>query len=264
MVHFKGYFRNINKVSILMIIFVFQFFSIYYFQYTHININTLKPSYKAFSVNYSCEIPVLNIWDKDVKGLLKKKPVYNKCKKHSPLTYILHGKLYIDSEIRRKFYSEVKTCKKARVVRETSKKDWYSIGHYENFISGVEINDNIISVKCYDRNMILKYGYVHDIIHRIEKTKNKFESDAKLNVLILIFDSLSASSFKRSLPKAFQYLNTFDNFYNFEKLHTLGQNTLPNIVPMLSGLKYELLLGNHIKPPPFDNFPFIWKKFSQK
>jgi hypothetical protein len=242
--------------------YVFQFNKMMY--YTRTSLQHLIP-YKTSknTGNNTCEIPVLNIWDKVVKDRLKPIPVFT-CKKHSPLTYISEGKLYIDPEIRSKYYTGIKNCKMARVDRETSKKDSYSVGKFEIFTDGVQINDNVISVKCYDDKMILKYGYVHDIIHRIEKTKNILESKTKLNVLILIFDSVSASSFKRALPKTFDYLKTFANFYHFEKLHTVGQNTIPNIGPMLSGLKHELLLGKETIPPPFDNFPFIWKQFSKK
>ena len=105
---------------------------------------------------------------------------------------------------------------------------------------------------------------MHDIMHRIEKTKDKSAAKKKLNVMILIFDSVSASSFKRALPRTLNFLNSFDNFYMLEKQHTIGDNTIKNIVPMLSGLKHELLIGKHKVPPPFDNFPFIWKEFSNK
>jgi hypothetical protein len=80
----------------------------------------------------------------------------------------------------------------------------------------------------------------------------------------MVFDSMSSSSFQRALPKTFKYLQSLTNFHHFAKFHTVGENTLPNLVPMLSGLPAERLLGKDNIPPPFDDFPFIWKNFSQK
>lgn len=124
--------------------------------------------------------------------------------------------------------------------------------------------DDVVKVRCRNVYEETKYEYVHYIIRRKEKLQDKKAAAKKLNVLILIFDSVSTSSFKRSLPKSLRYLKKFKNFFQFTKHHTVGQNTLPNLVPMFAGKKSEELLGEALVPPPFDDFPFIWKNFSQK
>lgn len=124
--------------------------------------------------------------------------------------------------------------------------------------------DDVVKVRCSNKNNETKYEYVHYIIQRKEKLKDKTAAAEKLNVLILIFDAVSASSFKRSLPKTLSYLKSFDNFFHFTKHHTVGPNTLSNLVPMFAGKKSEELLGKEVMPPPFDDFPFIWKNFSQR
>lgn len=125
------------------------------------------------------------------------------------------------------------------------------------------IND-VVKVACYGPGETLEYEYVHALIHRKEKLKERGPAEKRLNVLIMVFDRMSASSFKRALPNTYQYLKSFANFHSFEKFHTVGENTLPNLVPMLSGLNAEKLLGDVDFPGPFDDFPFIWKEFSQK
>jgi hypothetical protein len=212
--------------------------------------------------NKKCQISQLNIWDDDIKKLLKQIPVYNNCKNHTPLTYILEKKLYINQTVNQTYYfGNVKKCEFAPIIRSSIEKESYIKGEYKKFSDGLEIIDDEIQVQCSDNKKYI-YEYVHSILHRKNKNFENLIND-KLNVLIIIFDSVSSSSFKRSLPNSLEYLKTFDNFYLFEKHHTTGQNTLPNLVPMLSNLNHEKLLVNE-KILPFDDFPFIWKNFSEK
>ena len=122
-------------------------------------------------------------------------------------------------------------------------------------------------VACFssrNKTRRVEYEYVHTMIHRTEKLKDKGAASKRPNVLIMLFDSMSSSSFKRALPNTFRFLQNLTSFHHFSQFHTVGENTLPNLVPMLSGLKAELLLGKEDVPPPFDDFPFIWKNFSQR
>ena len=122
-------------------------------------------------------------------------------------------------------------------------------------------------VACFsskNKTRRVEYEYVHTLIHRTEKLKDKGAASKRPNVLIMLFDSMSSSSFERALPNTFRFLQNLTRFHHFSKFHTVGENTLPNLVPMLSGMKAELLLGKEDVPPPFDEFPFIWKNFSQK
>ncbi len=219
---------------------------------------------KAFEKEL-CQIPSLDIWESKIKEKLKPEPVFNKCRKNRPLTYIKDNSLFIDNSILEKHYSNVKICKFAPVIRSAILKDDYVLGEFRNFISGLLMIDEYIDVQCYDKSETIVYEYVHYIIQPI-KVRNNNKNDStrqKLNVLIFIFDSVSSSSFKRSLPKTLNLLKGYSNFFHFTKHHTIGQNTLPNLVPMLSGKSSEDLLKNATFPPPFDEFQFIWKNFSE-
>ncbi len=207
-----------------------------------------------------CQLPDLNIWDANIEKLLQRKPVFNKCRKNNPLSYIRDNCLLIDQTVKENIYPDLKVCKFAPVIRSAIKSDHYILGEFKDFSSGLPIIDDYIKVRCFSNSASLIYEYVHYIFHPVKK---KLDAPShKLNVLILIFDSVSASSFKRSLPSTFTFLKSFDNFFQFTKHHTVGQNTLPNLVPMLSGKTSRELLGDVIFPPPLDNFPFIWKNFS--
>ncbi len=89
-------------------------------------------------------------------------------------------------------------------------------------------------IKCFE-NSNVKYEYVHLVIHRKEKIKDESTYKNRMNVLLIVFDSVSASSFKRFLPKTLKFLQSFDNFYHFKKYHSSGPGTTYNMVPLLSG-----------------------------
>ncbi len=123
-------------------------------------------------------------------------------------------------------------------------------------------------MKCINHKNLPIYEYVHAIIQRREKLNNKFNlkqeniQNDRLNVMIIIFDSVSASSFKRALPHTFNFLQTFENNFMFEKHHIIGKNTFPNLIPMLANIDAKLLLN--LNDSPLDSVPFIWKNFSER
>ncbi len=94
--------------------------------------------------------------------------------------------------------------------------------------------DDVFMVKCFE-NTNVKYEYVHYVIHRKEKIKDESIYKNRMNVLLISFDSVSASSFKRALPKTFKFLSSFDNFYQFKKYHASGPGTNWNMIPLLGG-----------------------------
>ena len=173
-----------------------------------------------------CKLPSLNIWDNEIKNLLKPIPLYNKCIKHKPLTYLVNNKLFINQTVNRTYYhGQIISCQVAPVVRSVIKNDNYILGEYQNFANSTELIDSFVKVRCFNKTRIA-YEYVHAIVHRIEKIKQKIINEDKLNVLIVIFDAVSLSSARRAMPKTLKFLKSFDNFYLFEKHHTNGETSM--------------------------------------
>ena len=224
-----------------------------------------------------CQIRKLDIWDSKIKDRLKKNAVYNKCTKHPPLSYVFQNTVNINQTVNETFYSgKITKCEIAPVIRSAMKNDNYVLGEYRELNEPLIVIDDFVKIRCMAKNetsknnsnssinYILAYEYVHAFIQK--ENKKKIDSGKKINVLILIIDSVSQSSFKRALPKSFEFLKQFDNFFIFEKHHTIGTNTFQNIVPMLTNLESEVLLKSNKGEitAPFDDFPFIWKNFSEK
>ena len=108
------------------------------------------------------------------------------------------------------------------------------LGEFKRFENGRKITDDVIVVRCYTKNTTI-YEYVHYIVHRINKNKAESKYKERMNVLVIGLDSVSSSSFQRSLPKTLNFLRSFNNFYHFKKYHSTGVGSVHNLAPFLSG-----------------------------
>ncbi len=98
----------------------------------------------------------------------------------------------------------------------------------------------------------------------------------KMNFFMMGFDSISFPNLRRILPKTYKYLteDRKNDYLVYENMNIVGENTFPNIVPMLSGLIVEDNLELKLKGEvPFfrnidmtfhDTLPFIFKNFHEK
>ena len=237
-----------------------------------------------------CNLPDLNEWHPKIKKYFKALPVYNNCTKSEPLTYVRNNILYINNTVNQTFYKgEIGRCLAAKVIRETSRNDNIAYGEFEDILNNTLLEDEIIMVRCisnkdlpkqnrlpkgkkakqlkvYENRLVL-YEYVHFQILGKEREATFDKTKDKINVMMLMFDGVSLSSMKRALPKTLQYLKSFEEFFLFEKHHVTGENTFQNLVPMLTNLESEVLLQKRDRKNvtlPFDEYPFIWKNFSER
>ena len=214
--------------------------------------------------NKTCHLPQLQVWDVQIKNMLKKTPIFTKCTKNKPLTYAIDNILFINQTINiTNYQGNILGCEYAPILRDVSVNDNYKLGNFVQFQSGIKIIHEYIKVKCWKIKNKTAYEYVHAFIQ--PKVKIKPPIKPKFNVLILILDAVSKSSAQRALPKSLAKLKSYENFFLFDKHHVLGEDTFDNLVPMLTNRDpMDLLPLDKKIAPPFDNYSFIWKNFSQK
>ena len=91
------------------------------------------------------------------------------------------------------------------------------------------------------------------------------ESEERLSVVLFGIDSVSRSCAIRKLPKTFKYLTKILGAYDFKGHMKVGENTLPNLVPLFTGLRVwtpEIPITDYARES-YDIVPFIWNNFSQ-
>ncbi|XP_068217916.1 uncharacterized protein [Palaemon carinicauda] len=211
------------------------------------------------------------------------------CSKTKPLTEVSGLNLLFYKERLRSYKSSLETVKCyyqgiQRVEEDPKKysKDCdrkYKLKEKVLFKSAeTKINEDAVVVKCEDsKKKKVIYKDVHYFIQpskvqkKMEKFKDEMASEGKrpekLNVIIMGTDSVSRDNLQRHMPKTFKYLKENLSAIDLQGFNKIGDNTNPNVVAMLMDLAYTDLEKMHRpkawKKLKFDDYPFLWKNFSE-
>ena len=99
----KKLFLSLILLSVYILLVYWNFFvknllDVKFKNYTKTNIITNIVARRA-AHSPECYLEKLDHWDTKIKNLFKKLPVYTKCKKHRPFTYINNSSIYFDSSV---------------------------------------------------------------------------------------------------------------------------------------------------------------------
>lgn len=135
------------------------------------------------------------------------------------------------------------------------------------FTSEIEVMNEFVRVTCnYKENVIYEQFFLFTPKKLFVSFKDEFSETAQnqtaFNIIILGIDAISRLNFYRTMPKTLTYLKKKGavEFYGYNKV---GDNTFPNLTPMLLGMK-DSDLKKTCWPntrATFDNCPFIWDLF---
>ena len=87
-----------------------------------------------------------------------------------------------------------------------------------------------------------------------------------LNVMIVGLDALSRLNFQRQMPRSYQFLIERMAAIEMKGYNKVGDNTFPNLVPLLTGLsddelQHSCLGTSNSSDTTFDDCPFVWNIF---
>ncbi|XP_068220311.1 uncharacterized protein [Palaemon carinicauda] len=143
------------------------------------------------------------------------------------------------------------------------------------------LEDNAIVVTCFTKNKTEKgvvYRNLHYFVQPIvyeekmkafhKQTNNQKSSIGdRFNVVIIGKDAVSRGNLLRHMPNTYEYVTNNLGGIDFKGFNKLGDNTFPNIFPMLTGIPTHKLGNDSCYPKrnkKLDDCPFIWKSYSQK
>ncbi|XP_026757264.2 uncharacterized protein LOC113516955 isoform X2 [Galleria mellonella] len=228
-----------------------------------------------------CVIPGMNAYDESIKQFVEYPKTLKKCKEHN-ISLIENNQthIWINKNIMSEYnYSleDVKLicCYRAfyrpnfvEDVQSSRVDDRIEYQDCINFSEEIEVNDEFVRVNCslgeqliYDDFFLFalkKKILIHDDKKEISSNKMTY------NILILGIDAVSRLNFYRTMPKTLAYLKT-KGAIDLAGYNKVGDNTFPNLIPMLLGLTPEELTKTCIpyKKATFDNCPFIWEWYKQ-
>lgn len=135
------------------------------------------------------------------------------------------------------------------------------------FDSYIEVANEFVKVTCgFDSTPI----YTQYFLFAPKKPIMTFNEDATetprnksgYNVIVMGIDAISRLNFYRTMPKTLTYLKT-KGAIELLGYNKVGDNTFPNLTPMLMGAKdtdLKRICWPHISSS-FDNCPFVWELF---
>lgn len=138
-----------------------------------------------------------------------------------------------------------------------------------HFHDVIEVKDEFVQVKCTlgSGNIVYEQYFVFAPLKDFARKRNLKEmphNKTAFNVLILGIDAVSRLNFHRTMPGTANFLE-IKGAVEFLGYNKVGDNTFPNLVPMLMGLKATELKKTcyPYDTVTFDNCPFIWQWFKE-
>lgn len=132
------------------------------------------------------------------------------------------------------------------------------------FVNSVDVSEEFVKVKCFYNETLIYSDFFAFV--PLKNSKNlTAPSWPTLNVLVIGLDAVSRLNLHRQLPKTVDYLKKL-NVIELLGYNKVGDNTFPNLIPVLTGLSEDELV-KRCWPSAFhrfDNCPFIWSEFRKR
>ena len=175
------------------------------------------------------------------------------------------------------YHGKFTFCKYRPILRPKYDDVYIEYGKYsDQFDKDVVIKPEheFLEVICLDRNNHTFYANVHGFITikpHVEKRCNQSSeffsknhtTKEKFNVLLIGVDSVSRLNFLRNMIQTRDFLVNHLDAIEMSGYNKVGENTFPNMVPLLTGkFVSELGWNNSMIHQPFDIYDYVWNNFS--
>lgn len=136
-----------------------------------------------------------------------------------------------------------------------------------HFGQRTRVDSEYVQVFCENSNQSQLFIDFHSFFPKPIEEKKVVEKTQKYNVMILGLDSVSKLNFHRMLNNTSKTILEDLEAIEMHGYNKVGDNTYPNLIPMLSGLSADELNGACLSSNAsiyFDNCHFIWDDFKLK
>ena len=217
-----------------------------------------------------CTIPYIDPWHPSILKYIKRQPTV-RCSKTPDLVCLNKGMLILNETVHEKWYAKnVSECRWREIRRAALNDKTNTIGNWTPFQNGRSpVACEFIEVQCLFRvERVIYQAFYAQIINKpaVEKSLETSKMREKFNVLLLGIDGVSHSRMIRQMPEVLAFLTTSLNTTVFKGFNKLGENTFPNMTPMLSGLMVDELEKEKLweKGEYFDKVPIVWKDYAER
>ncbi|XP_052809295.1 uncharacterized protein LOC128237750 [Mya arenaria] len=225
----------------------------------------LYNTYSPVLIN-SCNITALDPWDESLRPFWKK-PLRLPCEEKYELFYFRSdGQLYMNTSVADKHGLELSTQECwFQVIRRMDGDLLLKMLPRQQLQLPMEIRGHIFRVTCNERgNNITLYDMAHfnPFFNEYAKRDSKIEAESARKPSIIIFglDSVSRSHAIRNLQKSYAYLRDKLQSDDLEGFRKVGENTFPNIVPLLTGKSQSWFPHIFYLRMHTDSMPLLWNE----
>lgn len=242
-------------------------------------------SVQDFLVNTSgCQIPAWDPWDESVKLFYKPTSRYKCSGKPSFLRVLPNAVISLDETFLRYYYEidpQNVSCIYNEIQRNTSITDENTdnriILHKPlNLTFDKPLGIDFVKTMCHfvnhaDENVQMFHEFLPltplktEVEYRSTRLQDKISPmNRPMNIIFIGLDSISHLNFLRHFPNCKKFLPNGASLFNMEGYTKVGDNTFPNIMPLLTGHFYQHFYNEASnKSMFFDDVAFIWKVFSE-
>ncbi|CAM1322057.1 Uncharacterised protein g7976 [Pycnogonum litorale] len=218
----------------------------------------------------NCQIPDFDPFDPSVQPYFYR-PNELVCDGYPLLTYTIGEVIHVNHDEMDKLkttYSKVWCCINgyhSKPGAGSDKQIWRD-SNCMNITFPQILAEEYSEVRCSSENGTIVYLNYHAIF-KSEKNSSETSKDDDLhyNVLVLGLDSVSRLNFHRHMNKTKEVLIGQLKAIELKVYNMLGQSTIPNLIPMLTGSTFEEIKSTCSKTKqPFDNCTFVWSEFKDR
>ncbi|XP_062121922.1 uncharacterized protein LOC133835812 [Drosophila sulfurigaster albostrigata] len=170
------------------------------------------------------------------------------------------------------------SCKYSELQRKTDTSNEYLKSVPFELKDSVQLPKDVefVVVECVDAAGQVVYVDIHFFaVNKPDKVSKRKkvthfgggnETSDHLSVMVLGIDSVSHLNFQRQMRRTAAYIRQNLSHVEFWGFNKVGDNTFPNLVPLLSGLDDQELNISCVAPmatPGYDACSFIWKRYKQ-
>ncbi|GJQ85339.1 hypothetical protein Trydic_g12645 [Trypoxylus dichotomus] len=217
-----------------------------------------------------CKIPNINPWNSEVTPFYIKKKYVN-CSNIEKLTKIVYRDdgvfLQIDEKIKPKYNNGIIRCCYSNIYREKGEAPdlGISVTPCSVFESEIQLIETSVLVSCKTIEGIEIYSNTHSLLPKRFDERMKIRAsagkDKPPNIILIGIDSMSRLNFHRVFSKTKQFLHE-NNWLEYKGYNKIGDNTLPNLMAVLTGKNLSTILKECDPRKNVDKCNFIWKKYS--
>ncbi|CAN7997927.1 unnamed protein product [Ixodes pacificus] len=224
-----------------------------------------------------CQIPNVDPYDASVSAMIEKLPPIDCSTEFPKFTYSKERRIFIDHQLLPKVLRGAPAirffcCYRPFFRNQHPQSDTDNVFQVEciPLENGSDVHFEFVKVECYNKD-ILVYTNYHAFVHGKRLYERRFQEafDPKqphfqYSVLIVGVDGMSRLNAHRQFPKTIQYLKEEMSAIEMYGYTKVGDNTFPNLVPLLTGLRQEELSNGIWNEGEFlDKLPFVWKPLAK-